>query len=469
MTPATPLDEPPPRPSPFHPFILLRGPWPLAALAGLSLLNTSGAQGIVLLGLGAWWVGQLSARRGTRPLPRAVAPAGALLGLALLGLIISPDWPVSLPKLAGLWLDLSIGAAAFWSLTAARWFSPDHPPSTVRNPHCALALGLAGLGTALALVTPFTADFAGKVSSLLPAAWARGLPGLLPGLTRDSFGNVQAGIHANELGGTLALLLPFALALVLLPGKATPGVRRVPPWVLVACAGLMLAALVLLGSRSGLLGALAGAAVVVWWARPRWRAGYALGAGIVLALGLVLALLRAEDPANVDTVAFRLELWARTVTMIRAAPFTGVGLNAFPLVQPDLYPILRHEASGFVAHAHSLYLQIAVDLGVPGLIAFLALLVGVAGAARRGLIAGPSPLLLGAAGSLVAWGGHGLVDAITLGAKPVVLVGLCAGILLGSDPQPVALRRSDLAGLAARWVLLSLFTIGLLEWLPWPF
>jgi putative inorganic carbon (HCO3(-)) transporter len=185
--------------------------------------------------------------------------------------------------------------------------------------------------------------------------------------------------------------------------------------------------------------------------------------------GLALALARPADPAGMETVSFRLELWARTLAMLQGAPFTGVGLNAFPLVQPDLYPILRHEASGFVPHAHNVYLQTAADLGVPGLIAFLALLGAVALAARRGLAAAPAPLLLGAAGGLVAWGGHGLVDAITLGAKPVVLVGLCAGIILGRDPQPVSLRRGDLAGLAARWVLLSLIVIGLLEWLPWPF
>jgi O-antigen ligase len=463
------LNDRKPQTANLKPLAFLRGPWPLAALAGVSLMNTTWAQGVVLLGLGVWWVGQSSARRAARPLPWAAAPAGALLAMALIGLIVSPDRQVSLPKLAGLWLDLSIAAAAFWALANTERVSPGNPQSAVHNPQSNLALGLAGLGAALALATPFTADFAGKVSSLLPAAWARGLPDLLPGLTRDSFGNVQAGLHANELGGTLALLLPFALALVLLPDPAGRVAGRVPPVVLWLGAGLMAAALVLLGSRSGLLGALAGAGVVVWWARPRWLGGYLVGAGVVLALGLALALLRAEDPANVDTVSFRLELWARTVTMIRDAPFTGVGLNAFPLVQPDLYPILRHEASGFVPHAHNVYFLTAADLGVPWLMAFLALLGGVALAARRGLAAAPAPLLLGAAGGLVAWGGHGLVDAITLGAKPVVLVGLCAGIILGRDPQPVSLRRGDLAGLAARWVLLSLIVIGLLELLPWPF
>ena len=104
---------------------LLLGPWPLLGLAGLSLLNATPAQGIVLLGLGGWWAGQVLPGRLARPLPWAAGPASALLALALLGLLISPDWQVSLPKLAGLWLNLTIGAAAFWTLR-----SPNPQPPT---------------------------------------------------------------------------------------------------------------------------------------------------------------------------------------------------------------------------------------------------------------------------------------------------------------------------------------------------
>ena len=74
-----------------------------------------------------------------------------------------------------------------------------------------------------------------------------------------------------------------------------------------------------------------------------------------------------------------------------------------------------------------------------------------------------SPLLLGAVGGLAAWCAHGLVDAITIGAKPVVLVGLCAGIILAHDSAPAWLRRRDLPRMAVAWVLLSLIAVGLLE------
>jgi putative inorganic carbon (HCO3(-)) transporter len=74
----------------------------------------------------------------------------------------------------------------------------------------------------------------------------------------------------------------------------------------------------------------------------------------------------------------------------------------------------------WVEHAHNLFLQVAVDLGLPGLIAFLALL-GLAlwcawDAARRYRQAGERGLAVlswaGFAG-LVAMGVHGTVDATT--------------------------------------------------------
>ena len=133
----------------------LLGPWPLLGLAGVSLLNATPAQGIVLLGLGGWWAGQVLTGRLARPLPWAAGPASALLALALLGLLISPDWQVSLPKLAGLWLDLTIGAAAFWTFRTP-------PPTPHPNPDSQLSRrprprpGRAGLALALATALRLT-------------------------------------------------------------------------------------------------------------------------------------------------------------------------------------------------------------------------------------------------------------------------------------------------------------------------
>jgi len=77
---------------------------------------------------------------------------------------------------------------------------------------------------------------------------------------------------------------------------------------------------------------------------------------------------------TVTSLAGRQEVWSRALYMIQDFPYTGIGLGTFDRVQPLLYPFFLH--SGEAHHAHNLFLQVAVDLGLPGLIAYLALLLG---------------------------------------------------------------------------------------------
>jgi len=127
--------------------------------------------------------------------------------------------------------------------------------------------------------------------------------------------------------------------------------------------------------------------------------------------------------------------------MLQDFPFTGIGLGTFDLVQPLLYPFFL--SAGLAHHAHNLFLQVAVDLGLPGLIAYLALLLGcfyctwqayralraprnrVSPGNRvspRNPVSKPAPpwlasLALGLLGSLIALSVHGLVDAATWSNK----------------------------------------------------
>jgi putative inorganic carbon (HCO3(-)) transporter len=66
----------------------------------------------------------------------------------------------------------------------------------------------------------------------------------------------------------------------------------------------------------------------------------------------------------------RLEIWERALFMIRDFPITGVGMGAFMNVADLIYPFFLHPANT-VVHAHNLFLQISVDLGLPGLISWI--------------------------------------------------------------------------------------------------
>ena len=69
----------------------------------------------------------------------------------------------------------------------------------------------------------------------------------------------------------------------------------------------------------------------------------------------------------------RLEIWSRALYAIQDFPFTGLGFGTFEQVVAVLYPLFLNPA-GTVPHAHNLFLQVAVDLGLPGLVAYLAVL-----------------------------------------------------------------------------------------------
>ena len=58
--------------------------------------------------------------------------------------------------------------------------------------------------------------------------------------------------------------------------------------------------------------------------------------------------------------------------MIQDFPITGVGMGLFSDVADNLYPFFLN-SPGSVPHAHNLFLQIAVDMGIPGLITWLSI------------------------------------------------------------------------------------------------
>ncbi|HET90372.1 MAG TPA: hypothetical protein ENN99_06495 [Chloroflexi bacterium] len=120
-------------------------------------------------------------------------------------------------------------------------------------------------------------------------------------------------------------------------------------------------------------------------------------------------------------------------------PFTGLGLGTFERVVAVLYPLFLNPA-GTVPHAHNLFLQVAVDLGLPGLIAYLALLgltfycaFSARRVFRRRGEAGLDGLSAGCIAALVGMGVHGLIDAaawgrIKLAFIPWIVIGLAAAL-----------------------------------------
>ena len=72
----------------------------------------------------------------------------------------------------------------------------------------------------------------------------------------------------------------------------------------------------------------------------------------------------------------RYDLWSRSIMITRTFPYTGIGMGSFAPVADLLFPSSFNQP-GTSIHAHNLFLQIAIDLGLPGLIAWLSILITI--------------------------------------------------------------------------------------------
>jgi putative inorganic carbon (HCO3(-)) transporter len=208
---------------------------------------------------------------------------------------------------------------------------------------------------------------------------------------------------------------------------------------------VMLATLALAQSRGAWLGL--GAGVLLMLAGlGRWGRGLAAlalaacawGAWQLGQPGLDDVLFGGQSLAGATsvTLAGRMEVWSRAIYGIQDFPFTGMGLNTFRHLVQTLYPLFLVPPGYDIAHAHNQWLQAALDLGIPGLVAYLAVWLAAAIMLRRAYLQAEDTRLraaaLGLGGGLAAYFVYGLTDVVSLGAKPGLglwlLLALCVSV-----------------------------------------
>lgn len=371
----------------------------------LTLLALARPQwGAVALGVAAllWLVRWMGAGR----LTVRTALDWAALGLAAMtpaALWMSADRPLSTAELSRLLLGIALlyavvnSAAQGWRFQAAVG-----------------AVVLGGAGVALLGLTGATRP-AGQMFSLPPALLQLDLP---------------FQFHANVAATVFVLALPVAAALTLWRAPAVwPAWSRVISGL---AAALILLALLFTQSRGAYLGLLAatlGMAALRW----RWARWPVAGLIVASAIAFLVVDLSLVD-AMVAGIPGREEVWYRALAAIGDFPLTGIGAGLFGRVVPVLYPyfMLGAGPTAQANHAHNLFLQVAVDLGLPGLVSFMALLFSAAavlGWLWRSDAGHDQPLVWGLTGSLIALAVHGLVDAVAWSSKASPLLWLLLGLI----------------------------------------
>ncbi len=250
--------------------------------------------------------------------------------------------------------------------------------------------------------------------------------------------------NPNFLAGYLAAIATVLLGYLCYAGT---GMRRVwpikvwrrpsPPWLLaVGAMAVLLAGVVVSGSRGGILAVSVGALMVL--AVRSGRRGLAL-LGLLLLIGIVVPnpirdRVYAEHAANPVSYA-RLQIWESAVIAMAEHPF-GAGVGLFQYVSPQyMFPtegqIVRY--GKVAATAHSEYLQMGVELGIAAVVVFLwgVVLIGRESAWiirqrlhrwQRGMVVGVSAAV---AGILV----HAAVDSNLHEPAVAILLTLLVGIL----------------------------------------
>ncbi len=332
-------------------------------------------------------------------------------------------WATAVPDLTHAALKLlAAQGIAFWMMVI--W---------VRSPRRAAwaTAGLLGAALTLAVLGLFWMQW--------PSGYLFPVPADLKALREHYSLPVQESVNKNVLAGVLVPL--WCLALGTIP--ALRGRWRWPMRFLDLLGALTIGGMVALSqSRGSWVAAVVGTYVLI---ALRWRlmwAGLAavpLGVWALHTQGRLLPLLNtALALRNGGSLVGRVELWSRALYAAQDFVFTGIGMGTFPRVIPLLYPLFLYGPNAEIPHAHNLFLQIAVDLGIFGLLAFLAMILvtgllvgkGIAAARRTGDNSS-AWILRGASAGLVAALAHGMVDAVTWNIRPAFLVWAIWGLAVG--------------------------------------
>lgn len=294
-------------------------------------------------------------------------------------------------------------------------------------------VGFMGAGTVIALVAPLGTNWLYKFTLLDPIL--RKIPSPLIGL----FSGADSGFHPNQVAGTLLYVLPLMIALTV-GGLQWSFPRKVSWWMLAGATALVLLVFFTTQSRGGFLGLAVGLVVMgllpLKWGRWLLLIAITAFATTVFTLpGSILKIVSDAPPVEaiggIGTLGFRQEVWGAALQGIRDFPFTGMGLGTFRQVVRLLYPVSINPNYD-IGHAHNIFLQSALDFGIPGILALLAIYLIASTKvllklinhimftkleASKLIIDGNKTWLVGLSGSLFGQAIYSQLDAVAMGSK----------------------------------------------------
>ena len=301
---------------------------------------------------------------------------------------------------------------------------------------CVVGFGAVGVGIAVAAL--FGTQWSNKFPLIGP--FLARLPKPLAGV----FAGTDGGVNPNQVAGTLLYVLPLFIALAVYGLLRS---RRVwTAWLPATLAAAVMGSVLLLTQSRGSLLGLGVGILVMLLINWRWGRWLLLAGSLTLLIGLAVVPLdslstslegakKLEQVAGSLTLTGRIEIWSRALYGIQDFSFTGMGLGTFRKIVHILYPLFTIAPDYDFAHAHNFFLQMALDFGIPGLIALLvfytAAAISIATAWNHGDKAWASGLL----GVLVAQTLYSMTDAVAMGSKVNFLFWMLFGLIFAIRHQ----------------------------------
>lgn len=386
--------------------------WGLSALLSRTLVTLRSRRSLpyaaAMLLLSLWYLLQAAPFTPAAWHDPAWAEAAAALGTAPGGaLSLSPD-----RTLTGLMRLLSYGASLWLALHLLR--------RRRRARQFLWALALAAVGYATYGLAQHL-EGTGQVLWLRKFSYREALTSTF--INRNAYA-AYAGLGLLVIVGLLLRRLDriwvargqgWRLALVTAVDGLGPGV-----WILLGAIPVVMTALLMTGSKAGVLASLLGLVALVLMLGRRGRLRSLVAAGLLLALGAfawlqsgsLLSDRLAETGGVAGASGDRLALYAMTAGILAEHPLAGTGLGSFPAV----YLEHRGPALGLAeenhVRAHNSYLEVLMESGLPAGLLLLAIptvgfFLQLRGLGQAG-VERPYPAIAAAATLLFAV--HSLVD-----------------------------------------------------------
>ena len=248
-----------------------------------------------------------------------------------------------------------------------------------------------------------------------------------------NFSGAEIGFNPNPVGGSLVLLLPLFIVFLYLYKKRYGGggvKNKLIFYLLVFGLIFELGVLLFTVSRGSWVALLSSSFILLYPIVKKKKIFVIIAVCVLLACVVFYIILIGPEDIKLSgeeiggKIVNRNELWAVGINMIVKHPFTGAGLNR---LRKD------SEIGDTRAHAHNHLIHTAAELGVPGLVAYMAILIGAGYMCVKVWKKAQDDWMRMAVFGL-GWGqvAHlifGIGDSVPLGSRPGILFWVSVGMI----------------------------------------